>query len=127
MLTRSYVNRLLKSIIDTGGLSEDMESALEKLRDDFDEREGILKKYGEVKDGEDIDEYEFEAIEQAEHTDTTDEDFKTKYEELRQKYRDRFWNGEEKEVEEDTTEIEDTEEAEETEEAKDIKIEDLFE
>lgn len=123
MLTRSYVNRLLKSIIDAGGLTEDMESALEKLRDDFDEREGILKKYGEVKDGEDIDEYEFEVIEQAEHSDTTNEDFKTKYEELRQKYRDRFWNGEQKEVVEDTTEIEETE----TEETEEIKIEDLFE
>ena len=121
MLTRNAVNRMLKAIIDSGALTEDMESSLEKLRDDFDEREGILKKYGNVQDGEDIDEYEFEAIEQAEHTDTTEEDFKAKYEELRQKYRDRFWNGESKEVEEETTEVEETEEIE------DIKIDDLFE
>lgn len=51
------MEKILRRIMESGGMTEDMERDVERLKDDFDEREGILKRYGETYDGEDQDEY----------------------------------------------------------------------
>lgn len=43
---------LLKEIANSGGDTPKMMELLQKLRDDYDEREGMLKKYGEDRDRE---------------------------------------------------------------------------
>lgn len=43
ILTRSGMEKILRRIMDSGGMTEDMERDVERLKDDFDEREGILK------------------------------------------------------------------------------------
>lgn len=48
---RGYYD-ILDRIFKTGGMSEDMEKDIQLLKDELDEREGILKKYGEAYDGE---------------------------------------------------------------------------
>lgn len=96
LLTRFGMHGLLRKIMETGGLTEDMESLVTKLKDDFDEREGILKKYGEVYDGEDKEEYDY--AEKA--PDEDKENWKGKYEDMRSKYLDRFFGGEKEEVNE---------------------------
>lgn len=96
ILTRSGINKLLRSIMETGGMTEDMETHIQRIQNDFDEREGILKKYGEIYDGEDKDEYDF-----TENTSINEpvEDYKSKYEEMQQKYLDRFFGGTSEKVE----------------------------
>lgn len=96
MLTRSGANKILRRIMETGDLTEDMEKDIQRLRDDFDEREGMLKKFGEVYDGEDKDEYDYSPKTIMEGTD----DYKVKYEDMKQKYLDRFFGGLQPEVEE---------------------------
>ena len=59
ILTKTGMNKILRRIMETGGLTPDMEEDIQRLRDDFDERESILKKYGETYDGEEADEYEY--------------------------------------------------------------------
>lgn len=82
--------------METGGLTPEMEEDISKLQSEFDEREGVLKKFGEVYDGEDKDEYDYKENTQIEPTDN----YKIKYEEMRQKYLDRFFGGVEPKVEE---------------------------
>lgn len=87
LLTKNGYNNVLTRIWETGGLTKDMEGDLERLKADFDEREGMLRKYGEVYDGEDRDEYEF--IEKI-----SNDDWKGKYEEMKERYKNRFFRGE---------------------------------
>lgn len=89
LLTKTGIKNLLNRLWETGGLSGDMEADIKRLQDDFDEREGMLRKYGEVYDGEDREEYEF--VEKPSET----EDWKGKYEEMKSRYVNRFFNGEE--------------------------------
>lgn len=58
LLTKTGVENLLRRIMETGGLTESMSDDIQRLRDDFAEREGILNRYGESYDGED-EEYEW--------------------------------------------------------------------
>lgn len=97
LLTRKGVNTILRRIMETGGLSDAMENDIKRLQDDFDEREGMLKNYGEVYDGEDKDEYDF--IPRESTTLEGGEDYKAKYEDMKQKYLDRFFGGVGNEVE----------------------------
>lgn len=89
LLTKTGIKNLLNRLWETGSLSVDMEADIKRLQDDFDEREGMLRKYGEVYDGEDKEEYEF--VEKPSET----EDWKGKYEEMKSRYVNRFFNGEE--------------------------------
>lgn len=89
LLTKSGFKSLLTRLWDSGGLTEDMETDLKRLQDDFDEREGMLRKFGEVYDGEDKDEYEYTARE------TSGEDWEAKYNDMKNRYVSRFFNGEE--------------------------------
>lgn len=86
MLTRTGANKILQRIWETGGLTPDMEEDIQKLRDELDEREGVLKKYGEVYDSEDRDEYEYK-----EREIKYDEDYKAKYDDLKTRYMNRFF------------------------------------
>lgn len=52
-LSKTGHRNILRRIAETGGFTEDMEKDLQALKDDFDEREGMLIKYGESYDGED--------------------------------------------------------------------------
>ena len=98
ILTKTGMNKILRRIMETGGLTTDMEKDIQRLRDDFDEREGILKKYGETYDGEDVDEYEFTGRDTDEiYTPKEEErdakEWRTKYEEMKARYLDRFFGG----------------------------------
>lgn len=91
ILTLKGMNGILRHIMESGGLTADMEQDIQRLRDDFDEREGILRKYGEVYDGEDKEEYDFKG------RDTTEDSeyWKGQYNDMKKKYLDRFFGGEE--------------------------------
>lgn len=95
ILTSAGMRKILRRIMETGGLTPEMEEDIERLKNDFDEREGILKKYGEVYDGEDKDEYEYTGRD----TDTVytpkeeENEWRTKYEGMKQRYLDRFFGG----------------------------------
>lgn len=111
ILTRSGMEKILRRIMDSGGMTEDMERDVERLKDDFDEREGILKRYGETYDGEDQDEYEYSGRDDINiYTPREEEkDWKKEYDDLKARYMDRFFgNSEVKEDFNDT--IEETEE-----------------
>lgn len=101
ILTRRGMQSLLTRIMETGGMSESMETDIKRLKDDFDEREGILKKYGETYDGEDRDEYEWEGYKNtdndASNSDTVElvprdeyDAIKGTYEDLKKRYIERF-------------------------------------
>lgn len=107
LFTRAGFDNVLKRIVETGGLSEAMMDDIKKIRDDFDEREGILSRYGESYDGEG-ENYEF--TERAKETN----EWETKYNELKTNYINRFFGGTQSETE--TTTIEDTATEEPTEE-----------
>lgn len=98
ILTKTGMNKILRRIMETGGMTPDMEEDIQRLRDDFDEREGILKKYGETYDGEDTDEYEYTGRDTSEiYTPKEEEkdakEWRTKYEEMKARYLDRFFGG----------------------------------
>lgn len=98
ILTKTGMDKILRRIMETGGLTEDMERNIDRLRSDFDEREGILRRYGETYDGEDMDEYEWrgrddESREDSDRDDKDYEDWRGRYEEMRQRYLDRFFGG----------------------------------
>lgn len=90
ILTKSGAYKLYGKILDTGGLTEDMEKDVKRLKDDFDEREGILHKYGEVYDGEDKDDYEWKATEGPTIEAGSGEEWKQKYEMLKNRYINTF-------------------------------------
>lgn len=97
--------------MESGGMTEDVERDVERLKDDFDEREGILKRYGETYDGEDQDEYEYSGRDDVNiYTPREEEkDWKKEYDDLKARYMDRFFGT--SEVKEDFNDkIEETEE-----------------
>lgn len=51
-MTKEEHENLLKEIANSGGDTANMLKLLQRLRDDFDEREGMLKRYGEERDKE---------------------------------------------------------------------------
>lgn len=96
LLTRSGMTKILRRIMETGGMTEDMEKDVERLRDDFNEREGILKRYGETYDGEDRDEYEYsgrdsDTVYTPREEQKDMEDWRARYEDMKRKYMDRFF------------------------------------
>lgn len=116
ILSRPGMDKILRRIMETGGLTDDMEKDIQRLKDDFDEREGILKRYGEVYDGEDRDEYEysgrdFESVYTPREEDKIEEDWRGRYEEMKRRYIDRFFGGRDpKDTEEYKEIMEETEE-----------------
>lgn len=120
MLSITAINKILRRIMETGGLTPSMEEDIKKLQDEFNEREGILKQYGETFDGEDVEDYEFKGKE----VEASDE-YKSKYEELHQRYLDRFFGGAKEEIMEDNKE--DLEEETKNLEKDEESIDSLFE
>ena len=100
ILTRTGMTKILRRIMESGGMTDDMEEDVRRLQDDFDEREGILRKYGETYDGEDRDEYEFSerdgtSIYTPREEDKLADDWRIKYEEMKKRYLDRFFGTDE--------------------------------
>lgn len=101
MLTRKGYTGLLQKIWETGGLTPDMEEDVKRLTDDFDEREGMLRKFGEVYDGEDKDEYDYTPHEGDTRRD--DNDWEGKYNEMKRRYIERFFGSEDTRAERNET------------------------
>lgn len=76
MLTQKGYYDILDRVFKTGGMTEDMEKDISALKSELDEREGVLREYGEAYDGEDAS-YEWKPKENA---------YKAKFEELTGKY-----------------------------------------
>lgn len=93
LLTRKGANAILRKIYETGGLKPDMEEDIKRLQDDFDEREGILRRYGDVYDGEDQEEYEYKGRDVSELDVDEAAQWRSKYEDMRGRYLDRFFGG----------------------------------
>lgn len=116
-MTKEEHENLLREIAETGGDTANMLELMQKLRDDFDEREGMLRKYGEERDKEvpegaeeEDDRIREESSEDnvedgGERRDPLPEDMvpRADYEELRRKYIERFFSSPE-EVKEDQEE-----------------------
>lgn len=79
MLSRENFIRLIKEV--WGEIGEENEVKINEMIDDYDERDGIMRKYGEFKEVED--EYTFNPFDF--------DDYKVKYDELREKYKERFF------------------------------------
>lgn len=105
MRTRAAYEELLTRLMNSGELTPDMEEDFRRLKDELDEREGMLARYGETYDGENK-EYEWVAREvETDGTkdgsddvvqdviDTPEEnviDWEAKYRDLKERYIDRF-------------------------------------
>lgn len=91
MLNRDNAMEIMKRILETGGMTDEMEKDISALRDDFEEREGILKKYGVFNDNDD-------GTTTFSSTDNNDSNWENKYNEMKTKYLDRFFSGGQKGV-----------------------------
>lgn len=114
-LTKKEHEDLLREIAETGGDTANMLELMQKLRDDFDEREGELRRYGEERDKERPEEAEKEderirresreddKEDRGERRDPLSKDVvsRAEYDELKRKYIDRFFSTPE-EVKRDT-------------------------
>lgn len=97
LLTGKGMESILRRIMDKSDIEdEEMIADIERLRSDFSEREGILKNYGDVSEGDD--DYEF-----VEKSREDGDDWKEKYNRLRKQYTDRFFGS--SDVKEDFEEI----------------------
>jgi hypothetical protein len=90
LLTKTGINKILRRIMESGEMTEEMENDISRIQSDFDERTGYLSGFGEVQEGEDIDEYVYTVTETA-PPENDSEDWKTKYNDMRKKYMDRFF------------------------------------
>lgn len=106
MLTKKGIQKILRRIMETGGMTEDMENDIKRLQDELDEREGLLKKYGKSEyERDDLDEYDFEEIKHEDGYDTEEiKKWRDKYNDLREKYLDRFFGKEHEEIMRETRE-----------------------
>lgn len=85
LLTGKGMENILRRIMDKSDIEdEEMIADIDRLRSDFSEREGILRSYGDVSDGDD--DYDF--VEKARED---GEGWKEKYVRLRKQYTDRFF------------------------------------
>lgn len=97
LLTGKGMESILRRIMDKSDIEdEEMIADIDRLRSDFSEREGILRNYGDVSEGDD--DYEF-----IERTREDGDEWKEKYDRLRKQYTDRFFGN--SDVKEDYEEI----------------------
>lgn len=110
MRTRAAYEELLTRLMNSGELTPDMEEDFRRLKDELDEREGMLARYGETYDGENK---EYEWVAREVETDGTKDgsddvvqddkendvintpeenviDWEAKYRDLKERYIDRF-------------------------------------
>lgn len=83
MLTRNAYMSMLDNMWEKAGMDEEMESVIERLKNDFDDKEKIIGKYGTIINDDGVEDYEF--------VENDVEDYKSKYEELKEKYKKRFF------------------------------------
>jgi hypothetical protein len=98
LLTKTGMNKILRRIMESGEMTEEMERDISRIQTDFDERTGYLSGFGEVQDGDDIDEYNF-AVRETAPPENGGEDWKEKYTDMRKKYMDRFFGNAQTETE----------------------------
>lgn len=91
MLSPKGVSSVVDRIMSTGGMTEDMQNDVRRLKDELDEREGILRRYGEDWDGE-SEEYDWRARPIEDYKDRFDE-LSGKYNELVDRYNRKFFAG----------------------------------
>ena len=112
-LTKKEHDDLLKEIAQSGGDTDNMLKLLQRLRDDFDEREGMLRKEGETKDKETpTTEKERDNITEESREDNQEdgglrrdpEGYRKKYEDLKRQYIERFFSGSDEEIKEEKKE-----------------------
>ena len=108
LLTKTGMSKILRKIMEMEDLPEDIEEGISRLQSDFEERNTYLSKYGDIVDGEDVDEYEYTVREDRE-VEGDEETWKEKYDAMKKKYVDRFFGTTEvkeevEEVEEETEE-----------------------
>lgn len=108
LLTKTGMSKLLRKIMEMDDLPEEIEDDITRLQSDFEERTGYLANYGDIVDGEDVDEYEF-AVRENTNVEGAEEGWEEKYRAMKQKYIDRFFGTTEvreevEEVEEETGE-----------------------
>ena len=102
ILTGAGMDKILRRIMESGDINEEMSNDIQRLRDDFNERTSYLERLGTVYTGDDVDEYEFAINENsnvytpAERTDI-DNSWEMRYNELKKQYLDRFFGGVEQE------------------------------
>lgn len=102
ILTSAGMDKILRRIMESGDINEEMTNDIQRLRDDFNERTSYLERLGTVYTGDDVDEYEFTINENsnvytpAERTDI-DNSWEMRYNELKKQYLDRFFGGVEQE------------------------------
>ena len=92
LLTQRGYYEILDRAFDTGGLTEDMQKDLMRLKGELDERDGLLRRYGETYDGE-SEEREWEFRERpVEDYESRYREAQGKLEELTRRYNERFYN-----------------------------------
>ena len=91
MISPKGIEKLLRRIMETGGMTEDMEKDIQRLKDEFNERQGILDRYGEKYDGED-DDYEWQPKPLDDYRDEYNQ-LNAKYQDLVNRYNTRFFAG----------------------------------
>jgi hypothetical protein len=87
--TKKGFEELLKRVMASTDLTEELEADMTALREFFNETDAVLRKYGQVYEGEDIDDYEYKENEVVPEI----SDYEAKYKELKQQYIDRFFGG----------------------------------
>lgn len=122
MLTSNGLNNILKRIMASGELSDEMEKDIEAIRTDFSDKNNYLKKYGQVYEGDDKDEYDYTENE-SQVKPTEEPKYEQMYKDMKQKYIDRFFGGNPEEKEQEI--IEDTKDDIESDE-EEKTIDELF-
>lgn len=97
MRTLAAINKILKKILENSDLGEEISNDIEAIKTAIQDRDTILKNYGDLPEDEDLEEFEFVAREK--ETGSND-DYKTKYDALRKQYVERFFGGKPEEAEE---------------------------
>lgn len=131
-MTKDEHENLLKEIASTGGDTDNMLKLLQRLRDDFDEREGMLRRDGESTDKErPSKEKERERIREESREDNREdkglrraplEDMvpRRDYDELKRKYIERFFSGADEAMEDQKEDVR------KDDKVKNITFDDLF-
>lgn len=102
ILTSAGMDKILRRIMESGDINEEITNDIQRLRDDFNERTSYLERLGTVYTGDDVDEYKFTINENsdvytpAERTDN-DNSWEMRYNDLKKQYLDRFFGGVERE------------------------------
>ena len=119
MLTLKSINRLLEEIITESDMNENVINKIERIKNDISDRDRFLSQVGNVIDDDTVEDYEYKLND-------TNSDWESKYNELRERYIRRFFDGESK-AEIEKNDIEDMEKKlEDDEEENELSVEDLY-